>query len=134
MYNYSDELYSDYHKDAYGNRPGVYGMKRWNSMTPDQKQQEWDRLGVAFADSQEQERLEKERALTNFHNSIQDIMEAGADDYETAIRWMTDGEVFHNSQCIDQWVWELGLLFTDTGKEIIKILNNQMGWKYFHHY
>lgn len=43
-YTYSDELISDLHKDAYGTRPNDTFMARWDSWSPDQKQECWEVL------------------------------------------------------------------------------------------
>lgn len=49
MYDYCDYLYSDLHKDARGFRPD---MGHWNSLSPDAKQQLWDRLCQELTESE----------------------------------------------------------------------------------
>jgi len=40
----------------------------------------------------------------------------------TALRWMTQGETFYHHQCVEHWVWNQGILFTDYGRELVKEL------------
>ena len=47
-YTYEDYLYSDFHKDSLGFRPSKEMRDAWDSMTPDEKQDEWDRLAEEF--------------------------------------------------------------------------------------
>ena len=47
-YTYEDYLYSDFHKDSLGFRPSKEMRDAWDAMTPDEKQNEWDRLAEEF--------------------------------------------------------------------------------------
>ena len=90
-YTYSDELYSDFFKDAYGFRPRGEIYARWNAMTPDEKQREWDMIGDAFDDRQRAEEAEYARARAEFNKRVADTIALGAKDEATAIRWIIDG-------------------------------------------
>ena len=90
-YTYSDELYSDFFKDAYGFRPRGEIYARWNAMTPDQKQREWDMIGDAFDDRQREEDAAYARAKADFDKRVADTIALGAKDEATAIRWILDG-------------------------------------------
>ena len=51
-YDYADYLYSDLHKDATGFRPSKEMRDAWDAMTPDKKQQEWNRLNDELENSE----------------------------------------------------------------------------------
>ena len=51
-YTYEDYLYSDLHKDSLGFRPSKEMRDAWDAMTPDKKQQEWDRLNDELENSE----------------------------------------------------------------------------------
>lgn len=65
-YTYSDELFSDLHKDAYGFRPGGAGFNCWNAMTPDQKQARWDQMVIDLATNEENRAREEEANAIDF--------------------------------------------------------------------
>jgi len=43
-FTYSDDCFSDLHKDVYGFRPRGVLMDEWNDRTPRQKQELWNAL------------------------------------------------------------------------------------------
>lgn len=90
-YTYSDELYSDFHKEAYGFRPISDDYARWKAMTPDQKQAEWDALDRACERRMAEEEAEYGRARRDFDKRVADTIALGAKDEATAIRWIIDG-------------------------------------------
>lgn len=53
MYTYSEELFSDFHKKAYGFRPT--GDHWFYGATPAEKQEIWDAVGRAFDRAQAEE-------------------------------------------------------------------------------
>jgi len=89
-YTYSDELYSDFHKDTYGVRPGESGFRYWNSLTPDEKQAEWERMGETMRAEQEWEKQQRERAVVEFEQHVLNTIATGARDRATALRWIMD--------------------------------------------
>jgi len=60
--------------------------------------------------------------LAKFRKHVDVCIDHGASDYATALRWMTQTETFRDSQCIEHWVWQQGILFSDKGKEIMSDL------------
>jgi len=89
-YTYSDELYSDFHKDTYGVRPGETGFRYWNSLTPDEKQAEWEQMGETMRAEQEWEKQQQERAVVDFEQHVLNTIATGARDRATALRWIMD--------------------------------------------
>ena len=121
MYTYSEELFSDYHKDAYGFRPRNHRFYDADT-TPAEKQEIWDATGRAFDRRQEEEARREEEALADFKAQITKVIEAGAGNRINALRWMTSSETFYSHQCVEMWVYDQGILFTDYGRELVKEL------------
>ena len=122
QYTYSDELYSDIHKDAYGFRPRDGGVHRWHVLTPAQKQEAWDYMEATIAEDIAAEKLREAEDLVEFEALIAAHIQLGAKDRETALRWMTQNELFHHQQDVEHFVWGLGILFTDEGRALVKEL------------
>jgi len=91
-YTYSDELYSDLHKDAYGFRPGAGGLALWASGTPEQKQAKWDSMLETLQSNAADEVEAENRAAVCFEQRVADTIAAGARDRITAIRWLFEAE------------------------------------------
>lgn len=120
MFTYSEELFSDFHKDTYGFRPREYHAF-WNA-TPKQKQKIWDAMCEDFDYEQERERLQKIEDLAAFERDVALTISYGAGDRATALRWMTQNKMFYNEQDVEHWVWDRGILFTDEGRALVKEL------------
>lgn len=77
---------SDLHKDVYGFRPDGYNdcsMSELESI-----------LAVLIEDANEQaehEELLEQEAIVEFEQRVSDLLQAGANDRQTAIRWLSDG-------------------------------------------
>ena len=121
-FTYCDNTFSDLFKEVNGFRPRGQLMEDWEDRTPRQKQELWNALGDELADNEKAERkLEKERVAT-FEARIQDVIGLGAGDRETALRWIASQETFYHGQCVEHFVWEQGVLFTDYGRKLVKEL------------
>lgn len=111
-FTYSDELYSDLHKDARGSRPGEIGFNYWNSLTPEKKQAQWDSLIVEMNERYEEEKLEERRSIDRFEYLIRNTIEAGAADRAQALKWILDAEQLEDSQYdIEHLEWKYNLPF-----------------------
>ena len=119
MHTYSEELFSDFHKDTYGFRPHAH---EFYDATPERKQEIWDAMGVDFDIEQERERFQKTEDLAAFYREIEMHIAFGAKDRVDALRWMTQGEKFYHQQDVEHWVWNQGILFTDEGRALVKEL------------
>lgn len=88
-------IWWDAHKDAYGFRPRGQDVGHW---TADDFRNELKVLGEAI-DRAEKARLEEEaRAVEEFEQRVQQTIETGAKDRETALRWIMEG-----SDCNGDW-------------------------------
>ena len=122
MYTYTTELFSDLHKDVYGYRPRGAAIEEWNSRTPRQKNELFNALCEELEEVTRDEKRQADRNLFEFTGLIMDMIELGAKDRETALRWMTQDHEFHSEQDVSHWVWAHGILFTEYGKQLVKDL------------
>jgi len=80
--------YSDAYKDIYGSRPRHI---RWDELSDEEVQEKLDALWVDYDEHMAELNLREEKAVANFEATIKNLMETGAGDRETAIRWFVDG-------------------------------------------
>jgi|GEM_PF-579962 len=111
----------DAYKDAYGIRPRFMDFE---SMSMEELQKEADRVAEAAREQYELEVAQAEADLREFKELVQKTIDMGAGDEDTALRWLTQGDVFHHGQDVEHWVWNRGILFTDYGRELVKRLEN----------
>ena len=91
-FTYSDGLYSDLHKDARGVRPGVSGAVYWDTLSPAEKQVQWDSLVREMNQRCDEEAAMQKLAIERFEAQVQSWIEIGAKTREDAIRWFHDVE------------------------------------------
>jgi len=124
-HTFDEQSLSDLHKDARGYRPrSEFFWASWSEATNDGKQAIWDNLCDEMVESQEAEARLEQACVEEFKALIEQTIGYGAPDRETALRWITDHETFHNSQDVEHFVWDRGILFTDYGRELVKELTN----------
>ena len=121
MYDFDDSIFSDLHKDAYGFRPRGH---EYFDAAPERKQEIWVQTIEALEASQEEESLREQEAVAEFKAQITRVIEAGAGNRITALRWLIQpaGETFRLEQDVEYWVFNQGILFTDYGRELVKEL------------
>lgn len=124
-YTYSEELYSDYHKAAYGSRPTEWSWKHWNEMTPDQKQAEWDYLGELFEENEQREFEDASQSVSDFEEMFY-IFEKFAPNRKTAVRYLIESEDIRHSQDAEHFLWGNGVLFTEYGKAFLAEMMNHL--------
>jgi len=83
------EIYWDMYKDAYGVRPRGIDTSSW---TLEQFEAEFKVLGLAIADSEIERKASEESATVVFEQRVQSLIELGAKDRSTAIRWIHEAE------------------------------------------
>jgi hypothetical protein len=106
-YTFDNDTVSDLHKDAYGFRPSELFWEEWIGATDAERQAIWDSLERALEVSMEIERETEQRAIERFEALVRVNIDAGAEDRETALRWIMD-----NTKCNGDWeflCWEYGL-------------------------
>lgn len=87
-FTYSDSCYSDLHKDVYGSRPSIGHRAWWDDLSPKEKQAHWDMMCRELADKMEQDERNEAQAAHDFELTMQDLLNAGAQDRDMAIRWL----------------------------------------------
>jgi len=119
MYTYDETIFSDLHKDAYGFRPRGHNFY---TATPAKKQEIWDATILDMEAAQEAEIAREKECEKEFKNQISKVIQAGAGNRINALRWMTSTEIFYSQQCVEHFVWNQGILFTDYGRALSKEL------------
>ena len=89
-YTFDSNIVSDLHKDAYGRRPGDSFWSQWTDASDAEKQTIWDGLLRSLEISMEIEREAEQRAIERFEALVRVNIDAGAEDRETALRWIMD--------------------------------------------
>jgi hypothetical protein len=121
-FTYSDDCFSDLHKDVYGFRPRGSLMVEWNDRTPRQKQELWNALCDELEANTKAEKAAKVVAIEKFEARVKDVISLGANDRKTALSWIIGSETFYYGQDVEQFVWEQGILFTEYGKQLVQDL------------
>jgi hypothetical protein len=102
----------DGYKDAYGVRGRHYNF---DAMSIAELEAEAVRICDAVVETIDRERAVEEAAIEKFEASIASVIEVGAGDRETALRWLT-----YMCDDIEHWVYNQGFLFTDYGRALVK--------------
>lgn len=111
---------SDAHKDAFGFRPQ---MSQYVDCSIEQLECEADDLSAAVGQAIEEEKQREAAALLEFQEMLCNVSQYLPDpSARTALRYLTSEEDFHYDQCIEHWVWNHGILFTDYGKDVVRML------------
>lgn len=127
-FTFDADIFSDLYKDAYGHRPHYHRF--YDESTTDEERQEfWDQTLVALDEAIAAEEEHKARCLRDFQNLVQQTIELGARDEATALRWLTSDEEFYSGQCVEHWVWDKGILFTDYGRQLVDRLLEIVNFK-----
>lgn len=134
-FTFNSDLVSDLHKDAYGFRPSPDFWDMWkNGLTDEGRQAEWDYLCKKVEQDIEREKAEALAAVEEFDAELASILKVCPKSHvNDAIAYMTPAEFEDNpnlnSQDIEHWVWQRGILFTDRGREVVEIVKRIYGVK-----
>jgi len=91
-------------------------------MSLEELKAEADYISKACDEAMKEEAEQEARSLEAFKALVQKTIANGAGDEETALRWLTQSETFYHGQCVESWVWDHGILFTDYGRKLVKQL------------
>jgi len=127
-YTYSDELHSDLHKDAYGVRPSIAERLWWQTLTADEKQEEWERLIDIMQFNQAAQRDRELEAIAEYEQQIARNLDMGADSREDAIRWILDSMELSQYDDAGYVCYKLGLPYT-MESEFADILADMIHWE-----
>lgn len=114
--------YSDYHKDAYGFRPRY----DYSNYTLEQLIADYEKFSKVVEENMREEEIAQKRNIDAFETRIADVIKLGANDRQTALKWICDGDE------VDAWdigfyLWKQGISSYDgDGKkledEILEVL------------
>ena len=127
MFDY--DIFSDLHKDVHGFRPSAIFMKNVKRFSDQERDDLWESLCAQLEENTKAEKAKEEVDIAKFEARVLDVIGLGADDRETALRWITGQETFYSVQCVEHFVWEQGILFTDYGKALLFELLNIVEYK-----
>jgi hypothetical protein len=108
------QIYSDYHKDAYGFRPRY----DYYSYSLEQLEADFARFGQMISEATEAEALAERAAVAAFQAAIQNTIQIGAGDEETALRWLASAGVEECGPDWEHYLWQRGILYTEYGREL----------------
>ena len=81
------QIYSDFHKEAYGFRPrGV----NYSEFTLEQLQADFDYFSSLCEQNAREEEARDNYRIAEFERRVESIIEMGAGDRKTALRWILD--------------------------------------------
>ena len=104
----------DTHKEAYGFKPSWGHLM---SLSMEELEEESRQVSAAAQAAYEQEEQQKAAAAYEFERSVSSLIEDGAGDRETAIRWILDAEIAEEDRgtqlaTADYVRWSLGLPYS----------------------
>ena len=97
---------SDTYKEIHGIRPRWFDF---DSMTYEQLEAEAERMAEESERAWEQEKLDIIEAEKDHESAIGDMINYGAADRKTALRWMYQADTFYGSRCVESWLYSEGL-------------------------
>ena len=96
--------YSDYHKDAYGYRPRY----DYSNYTLEQLIADYEKFSKVVEENMREEEIAQKRNIDAFESRIASTIQLGANDRQTALKWICDGDE------VDAWdigfyLWKQGI-------------------------
>ena len=125
---HADELYS-YISDVSKEAQGFRHRMDISGMTFAQLEAECDYWSAQAQIAIDEERAMADKAVEEFKALVQQTIELGAGDEATALRWLTQDQEFYSGQCVEHWVYNQGILFTDYGKALVNRLLDVVQFK-----
>ena len=120
---------SDLYKDVYGSRP-----RNWNFelMSFQELTDFVNSLSEQAEEQANQETEWAEKCVVEFKKNLQKVINSGAGDEETALRWMLQGDMDDSNEldlyAVESFTMQRGIDSTSYGnaleKRLIKIVNN----------
>lgn len=112
-------LYSDLCKDVYGSRPR-YDYK---SLSDKELQTSWNEMIIMLEEDNKREALLQKNSILAFEASIDKMISIGAEDRETALRWLFsafEDNMYCGYDLASDFVYHLGFKWTDEGRKLIE--------------
>ena len=114
------QIYSDFHKDAYGFRPrGI----NYDAMSLEDLEADFARFAEVCKENANAEAKAEAKAVEEFEASISAIISMGAGNKATALRWIAEAGVADSGWDMSYYLWKLGISeYTAAGKPIHDML------------
>lgn len=125
---FADDLYS-YISDASKEANGCRYRFDHTGMTFAQLEAECDYWSEQVEITIAEEKEWTDKAVEEFKALVQQTTELGAGDEATALRWLTQDQEFYSKQCVEHWVYDQGILFTNYGKALVAQLLDVVQFK-----
>jgi uncharacterized protein YwqG len=116
------QIYSDFHKDAYGFRPRY----DYPSFSDEELISDFNYFGEVCKDNAKEEEAFEQARLKDWNTLVEKTIGLGANDRKTALRWLLNAELEDENSFIrdvEDFVWSLHISHTDDGRELTKELN-----------
>ena len=97
------QIYSDYHKEAYGVRPRY---DYW-SYTLEELEADFERFGKVFEENAKYEAIRLAKAWSKWDEMVDKTIHMGAGNYDTALRWIVDS--YDGEWDMGYIMWQNGL-------------------------
>tara|TARA_Y100001972_G_C7633609_1_gene318089 strand:- start:392 stop:796 length:405 start_codon:yes stop_codon:yes gene_type:complete len=128
-YTFCEEIFSDFFKEVYGARPRQH---EFYTASDEEKQRIWNDLEAQQEKNEIRKIQLQDQAIIDFEQRISTALKRfDVGDRATALKWITADETFYSEQCVEHYVWDKGLLFTDYGTLLIKELMAVVTFKEF---
>jgi len=124
-YTFDENIVSDLYKDTFGHRPTSSFWMDWESTDDDGRQAQWDQLLETHEEELKAAELRTVQSQEAFEARIRHVIEAGAYDRATALRWLfqsSDNEDQVSGQDYEHFLWENEVLFSDRSSEYLGYL------------
>ena len=104
------------HKDVYGYRD----RRGYDHLTDAGLEMKFQYLVNKLREVEEMRAKREERDVAEFKRQVALVMEAGAPDFDTAIRWLYNngGDNWCHQNDPEHWVYDQGILHTDFGRDV----------------
>ena len=114
------QIYSDFHKDAYGFRPrGI----NYDAMSLEDLEADFARFAEICKENAEAEAKAEAKAVEEFEAYISAIISMGAGNKTTALRWIAEAGVTEAGWDMSYYLWKLGISeYSAAGKHIHDML------------
>ena len=99
------QLYSDYHKDAYGYRPTY----NYSLLTTEELEADYDTFGRICEENRIEEAKAEKLAIEKFNETVKKMIKMGAKNTKTALRWICEAGVEEDGWDIDFFLWKMGI-------------------------
>ena len=110
-------IYSDFYKDAYGVRPrGI----NYHEFTLEELEADFNSFSKVCKENARIEKEANERAIADFEAKVQTLINMGANDRKTALRWIVESYEAHDLYYGADWLvsYELGIGYNKYADEL----------------